>query len=230
MFQISNLSKNYGQEPILQNLNLEIQPGEIVGIVGENGAGKSTLFDIISGFESSHAGQIYLKNQPIHQLAPFQRANLGLARTFQLQGLFPNLSVYENLELGFRLPNTANLLEKLQHFLRLGDQTQTKNMIAKALDRVGMKDKINKTAKDLSGGQQKLVELARVMLQDWKILLLDEPLAGVSKSLKADLATKILTLKDPHKSIIIIEHDLEFISTVADRVLTLRDGQLWEVI
>ena len=229
MFRINHLTKRYGQSTILDELNLEINYGEIVGIIGENGAGKTTLFNIISGFESFESGEINLDNQSIHSLEPHTRAELGLARTFQSEGLFPNLTVYENLELAFRLPNEAGTAAKLLHFFRFGKQELKDSAIHTSLSNVKMLEHKDKLAKDLSGGQQKLVEIARINIQNWKILFLDEPLSGVSENLKSDLVEKIKGLKQENKSIVLIEHDIEFVKKVADRIFTLSNGRLTEI-
>jgi branched-chain amino acid transport system ATP-binding protein len=226
MLQINRLTKRFGQSTVLDELNLEINDGEIVGIVGENGAGKTTLFNIISGFESFDSGEINLDNVSIQDLQPNVRSHLGLARTFQSDGLFPNLTVYENLELAFKLPKEASATDKLLHFMRFGKQEAKENAINQALTKVKMHDQKHKLAKDLSGGQLKLVEIARTLMFDWKVLILDEPLAGVHHDLKEELSKHVLSLKSEKRSIVIIEHDLDFLKSVSDRILILTNGQL----
>jgi len=226
MLQINHLTKRFGQSTVLDELNLEIHDGEIVGIVGENGAGKTTLFNIISGFESYDSGEINIDNVSIQDLQPHVRSHLGLARTFQSDGLFPNLTVYENLELAFRLPKEASATDKLLHFMRFGKQEAKENAIHHALNKVKMHDHKHKLAKDLSGGQQKLVEIARTLMFDWKVLILDESLAGVHHSLKDELSDHVKSLKSEKRSVIIIEHDLDFLKSVSDRIYTLKMGRV----
>jgi branched-chain amino acid transport system ATP-binding protein len=226
MFQINHLTKRYGESVILDDLDLHINHGEIVGIVGENGAGKTTLFNIISGFEPHDSGEINLDNISIQNLKPHVRSHLGLARTFQSDGLFPNLTVYENLELAFKLPKEASATDKLLHFLRFGNLEAKENAIHQALNKVKLHDHKHKLAKDLSGGQQKLVEIARTLLFDWKVLILDEPLAGVHHSLNQDLTNHILSLKSKDRAIVIIEHNLDFLKSVSDKIYTLKMGRM----
>lgn len=226
MLQINHLTKRFGQSIVLDELNLEINDGEIVGIVGENGAGKTTLFNIISGFESHDSGEINIDNISIQDLQPNVRSHLGLARTFQSDGLFLNLTVYENLELVFKLPKEASATDKLLHFMRFGKQEAKESAIHHALNKVKLHDHKHKLTKDLSGGQQKLVEIARTLMFDWKVLILDEPLAGVHHSLKNELSEHIISLKSEKRSVVIIEHDLDFLKSVSDKIYTLKMGRV----
>ena len=199
MFQISNLTKKYGDHVILKNLNLEINPGEVVGIVGVDGAGKSTLFKVVTGLEQVESGEILLENQPIQDLEPYSRAELGLAKTFQWDSLFDNLTVFENLAFTLKIPKDANVAAQLLHFLRVGNQTKRDFKITEVLENVGLLNSINTPLKELTPKDMHKVELAKVLLQDWKILLLDESLSTSMVDQRVDLIEQIQTIKDPRR-------------------------------
>lgn len=226
MLQINELTKHYGDNTVLDQLNLKINAGEIVGIVGQSGTGKTTLFNIISGVESFESGEININNQPIQFLEPHARTHLGLARTFfWTQPLEENLSVFQNLELAFKLPKDCSTSIKLLDFLKFGNAETRAKAIRESLEKVEMLSYSDTLVCDLNNTQRKLVQLAKTLLFDWKILVLDEPLISISDNDKHIVLNHISQLKSPNRSILIITKTHEYISQIADRMYSLEMGR-----
>ncbi|MGL4758456.1 MAG: ABC transporter ATP-binding protein [Patescibacteria group bacterium] len=222
MLEIKNLSKSINQVNILNKISFVANEGEVTAIIGGNGAGKSTLFNLISGVLGNEMGEVIFNGSNIEHLPPFKRANMGLSRTFQLNGLFSNLSVYENLLLAIDYNQPFWVA-----YFGIGKNAYPKDSeIRKVLELVNMTGHEKKLARNLSGGQQKLVELARSLIMPHKILLLDEPLAGVSPAMKVEILEVLKKLKEAGETILFIEHDIHFIKKIADKIITLELGEI----
>lgn len=222
-----NLSLAFGGVQALQGASLHIAPGQITGIVGPNGAGKSTLFDILAGSTRPATGAVRLNGQDITRLPVHKRARLGIARTFQLARELDSLTVLENL-----------LLASPDH---PGDQlwrcfagrAAVRRAEALALDKAhGLLRKVrlstlaDQPAGALSGGQKKLLELARALMLEPSLLLLDEPAAGVSPALLEELCAFILQLKAQGITFAIVEHNMDVIATLCDSLYVLAQGKV----
>ncbi|HIL41762.1 MAG TPA: ABC transporter ATP-binding protein [Gammaproteobacteria bacterium] len=228
MITIKNLSKHFGGIRAVDGVDLHIDKGSITGLVGPNGAGKTTLFNLIAGLYHPTQGEIFLDGEDVTALSSHQLFHKGLLRTFQIAHEFPTLSVLENLmmvpanQLGESLINTW--LKRRQIF------EEEKNLQEKAeevIDFLNISHLKNERAANLSGGQKKLLELARTMMVDPKVVLLDEVGAGVNRTLLKEIGSAILKLnQDKGYTFCMIEHDMDFISRLCNPVVVLAEGQI----
>jgi neutral amino acid transport system ATP-binding protein len=202
----------------------EVEPGSITGLIGPNGAGKSTLFNCISGFLRAQSGRVLLDGRRIDRLAPHRIARAGLVRTFQVPRALTRMTVLENVLLATpRHPG-----ERLSRGLAGGSrEREARSQAAQLLDLVGLDGHASALAGTLSGGQRKLLDLIRALMAGPRILLLDEPVAGVSPQLRVELLRHILELRDRDGiTLLIVEHDLDFVMGASDRVVVMNNGQV----
>lgn len=222
LLSVENLHVQIGKRMILRDISLTVAPGEIVGIIGPNGCGKTTLLNTLSGFTPIDTGTISFNGLDIMDTLPHERAQSGISRGFQHAGVFRDLTVTENLML------TIESAEKLPWFWQFSKKQHTRvhNRIAQTLTDVNLLEHRDSIAGLLSGGQLRLLELARLRLADAKLLLIDEPTAGVAPALRTTLASiiKKLVHEDGHTAII-VEHDIKFLFDLADRIIVLVDGE-----
>lgn len=222
MLKVNELEIEFMGTQILNKTTFDIKEGEIVGIIGPNGSGKTTLFNCISGFNHLKSGEVYFKGLNITNVNPYKRARLGLGRVFQNFGIFKQMSVLENIILA---------IESKQSFwsilLPWSNQHKKNYSLAKEfLEKVSLSEKIENKASSLSGGQMRLLEITRALALGSDLLLLDEPTAGVSPKMKDDVANLILELRKQKKTVLVIEHDINFIEKFCDRILVLDSGQV----
>lgn len=220
-----NVSCRYGGFTAVDNVSLALESAEILGIAGTNGAGKSTLFAAIAGQQSASAGRIVFDGQDVTQLAPYQRAQRGLVRTFQVPREFKSLTVHENLMTAGRNPEGEQLFSALigtparrRRERELSDQADG---ILEFLNLVRVRDVY---ARNLSGGQKKLVELGRVLMRDPRCILLDEPFAGVNPVLIDEICSHVLALNARGIAFIVIEHHLQALKALASRLIVMDRG------
>lgn len=216
LLELKDLSLTIDSHTILQGISFDIDEGQIIGLIGPNGSGKTTLFNVISGFLKSSGGSIMLRDEEISGLNPSQRAKRGIGRVFQNFGIFREMTLEENVLVA---------LESLPKDQRkeLGDLD---DVVAATLDMVGLSDHAKKKAGSLSGGQMRLLEIARTLKSGKELFLLDEPTAGVSPKMTGQVADIIKALKAEGKTVLIIEHDLPFIGSICDEVVVLDVGQV----
>ncbi len=177
---VINVHKHFGGIVVAEDINLELNAGEILGLIGPNGAGKTTLFNLISGIHAPDRGEIWLGGQALSRLPVYRRARLGIARTWQHVRLFPTLSVIDNLLMGPRdYPGEALFSGIFNAGARRRQAEATRGDAQAILARIGLTAAADKLPGELPFGQQKLVGLARTLMNDGKVLLLDEPMAGV---------------------------------------------------
>ena len=219
---IENLHVQIGKQMILHDINLQVKTGEIVGIIGPNGCGKTTLLNAISGFIAVSNGTISVDNKDITNVPAYKRAVYGIGRSFQHVGVFKDLTVEENLMLGIELADKYPWWWMfVPKFVK-----KTKKIINDSLEEVDLTSHLKSLAGVLSGGQLRLLELARLKLFKGKLLLIDEPTAGVAPALRDQLGRIIKSLtKDHGYTILIVEHDLKFLFNLVDHVVVLVDGQ-----
>ncbi len=218
---LENLSKNFGGLEAVSQINLKVHKGERKGIIGPNGAGKTTLFNLISGDLLPTSGKIFLFGEDITKIPNHHRAYLGISRTFQITNLFSKLTVLENLVLA------AQALEKTK-FVMLRPLKNYKHLYQKAeevLVKMGMLEKRNEVIKNLSHGEQRQIEVAMALLGKPRLLLLDEPTAGLAP---AESSTMVSMLKNLDNTItmIIIEHDMDVAFELTDRISVLNFGRV----
>ena len=211
---VSNLNKRFGGNHVLKGLSFEVKGPELIGLIGPNGAGKTTLTNILDGAITPNSGTVYLNGKRIDQLPPFEVARAGLGRTFQVTRSFRRMTVLENLF----VPALAKDLTVRK------DQVFPKAM--EVLEFLTIDHLRNEYAQALSGGQQKLLELGRLLMLDPDIIILDEPFAGVHPKLMEIIYGYIRRVNDAGKAIILISHQMESIFTLCGRLLVLNFGEL----
>lgn len=223
ILRVDNVAKNFGGLRAVDNVSMSVNAAEIVALVGPNGAGKSTLFDILSGLAKLSAGTVRLLGEQIEDLPALQIARRGLSRTFQHTHLRPEMTVLENVALGGHLRTNSGVLRAALRRNRVEEATLLTEA-ATHLERLGLGTLIDEPAGTLALGQQRIVEVARALMADPIIMLLDEPAAGLRYQEKQDLAGAIRDMRSLGISIILVEHDLEFVGQIADRVIVLDFG------
>lgn len=209
ILKINNLSKSFGDVSVLNDINLILEKGLIYTLRGGNGSGKTTLINIISGFLKSDRGNIEFKGQAINNLSPNYINRLGIGRTFQDLRLAMQLSVYENILLA---------IEKKMFAYPIKSQIFKVNDI---LEKISLSEKRNELAGEISFGQQKLLTIGCCIANNAELLLIDEPVAGVDAVNIQKLITLIMDLKQSGKTILQIEHNLEYIQNTSDAILEI---------
>jgi neutral amino acid transport system ATP-binding protein len=225
LLSAQGLCKTFGGVKAVQHAGIEVATGSITGLIGPNGAGKTTFFNLLSNFIHADSGHIELNGQKIHNLQSHQIARLGMVRTFQVAKALSRMSVLENMMLGAKdqmgekfwqvwiYPNRARI-----------EQRELKDKAMSILSSVGLSAKANDYAGGLSGGQRKLLEIGRALMADPKLILLDEPAAGVNPRLIEDICGHIQTWRKEGLTFLIIEHNMDVIMTLCDRVWVLAEG------
>ncbi|MGE5850173.1 MAG: ABC transporter ATP-binding protein [Candidatus Methylomirabilota bacterium] len=208
ILEIRDLTKRFGGVMAINRCSLALSPGKIYGLIGPNGSGKTTLFNCIIGLERRDGGEVYFKGRRIDGLKPNRIARIGIGRTFQVIRIFPELTALENLLVVTQEPFEV-CQRKAMDLLRFV-----------TLDRLR-----NEYAGNLSYGQQKLLEFSRVLMTDPELILLDEPAAGVNRTLLNELLAAIASLRDRGKTILIVEHDMKVVMGLCEKVFVLDYGE-----
>ena len=219
--EVSSLSKRFGGLPATRDVSLTVMPGERRLIIGPNGAGKTTLFNQITGDLLSTAGQIRLFGVDVTQLAPYQRAHLGLARTYQIITLFDRDTLEHNVTLGLLglRPSRWQMWRALSYYGDLSTEAR------RILDAVGLLHLADSLVSDIAYGEKRRVELAMALAQKPRVLLLDEPLAGLSNAERATVKALIAAIPR-ETSVIMIEHDMDTALDLAETVTLLNYGRV----
>lgn len=208
MLELKNVKKSYDGTPVLTDISLNIEDGEIVSILGPSGCGKTTLLNLILGIVDSDGGQIIYNGEDITKV-PMEKRGFNIV--FQDYALFPNLNVYQNITYG----------------LRNNPEISSKEEVEDLIDLLGLEEHLNKRIGQLSGGQKQRVALARTMVMKPKILLLDEPLSALDGVIKESIKDRIKTIaREYHLTTIIVTHDPEEALTLSDRVLIINEGKI----
>lgn len=228
MLQARDIYKNFGGIKALNGFSFQVEPGTIVGLIGPNGSGKSTLFDIISGFLKADSGKVLFNNRDITGRPPYKIAQSGLVRSFQISKAPEKMTVLENMLLACNHQLGENILQSIFRLKHIKAQEQQNLREALYyLDFVGIEHLANEYAANLSGGQRKLLSLARILIRNPEMVLLDEPTAGVNPTLTNKFMSFLKELRDKQgKTFLIVEHDMNFISAVCDQVYVLDAGEL----
>ncbi len=226
ILRVEDVHKSFGGIHAVDGCTLEVQPRTITGLIGPNGAGKSTLFNLIAGLYAPDAGQVRFEGAPIGGLPAHSVARRGLVKTFQIPHEFRNLTVLENLLVAAHGVRGDRLLDLVVHPLETrksqGDLQDRAEAILEQVGLLGLRDEF---AKNLSGGQKKLLEIARAMMQGPHMILLDEPMAGVNPSLAQTLLGVIETLRKAGMSFFLVEHDMDIIMKRCDWVIVMHQGR-----
>lgn len=219
--RVNNLSKHFGGVIAVNKVSFSVKAGERVAIIGPNGAGKTTLFNLINGQLAATEGRTYFFGQDVTSLPTHVRANLGMARAFQIISLFQNLTVTDNalLTLHGTKPSRYSMLRPMKEF---------KNVVEKAtqsLKTLGLWDKRNELVKNLSYGEQRRLEIWLGLAMDPKLLLLDEPSAGSTREEVTDIINIIRNL-DSDITVLIVDHDMDMVFEAAERIIVLHFGEI----
>ncbi|MEK6826828.1 MAG: ABC transporter ATP-binding protein [Nanoarchaeota archaeon] len=220
ILEIKNISKHFGGIKALDGTNIKIEKGKIIAIIGPNGSGKTTLFDVISNLVNKDEGEIYLDKEEISENEDFEIAKKGISRTFQNVRLFRNLTIKDHLEIALG-DDDEKLLKSL--FSKKEDNDRR---IKKILDLVGLNKNFDTLATDLSFGQRKLLDLAVAIAKPHSILMLDEPVAGINPQLRGSIKDILRKLNKEGETILVIEHDMNFVMDLADYVYVLDYGRV----
>ena len=227
IISVKNLQKSFGGLKAVDVNDLTFMEGQLTSIIGPNGAGKTTFFDLISGFQNADSGEVFLNEKNISNSQPYKIARMGMVRTFQLTKVFDRMTVMDNLLFSGSDINNDSFLNSI---IKLNSQKLYENNLKEKAKEI-MKDlnidhMANSYARELSGGQKKLLELARAIINDPEILLLDEPLAGVNPKLAEDILSLIKRLSDNGITIIMVEHNIEAVMKISERIVVLAEGSL----
>ncbi len=205
MLSLHSVSKSFGGIKAVDGCSFEVKNNTITSLIGPNGAGKTTVFNIISGLTKPDYGRIKLMDKDITNMPSYKIAQSGISRTFQLTKVFRNMTIRDNM-----------LIAK-----KTGDEE-----MKKALERVHLHKSLDTIASELSYGQQRLLEIARAVLKEHKLLALDEPTAGVNPKVRHELKAILRGLKKSGNTVLLIEHDMEFVMDISDEVIVLAEGKV----
>jgi branched-chain amino acid transport system ATP-binding protein len=226
ILETSGLGLDIGGATIVADVGLEVRQGELLGIIGPNGAGKTTLFNLLSGLARPTAGRIVLDGEDITSQPPYRRTQLGLGRTFQISSVFPFLSVLENV----RLAAEASIGGALRIWRRAGGVREALDRAAWALERVGLAPMSPRLAGSLAHGDKRKLELAMLLAADKRVIMLDEPMAGVSHEEVPALVDVIRSVHAEHgKTVLMVEHHIEVVTGLAERIAVMHHGRLLAV-
>lgn len=226
LLKVTKLRKVFGGLMAVFDVDFEVETGEILAIIGPNGAGKTTTFNLITGVLLPTRGTIRFNGHLLNDLQPHEITGLGLARTFQSVRLFRNMSVLENVMVGRHVKSGYGLLSAA---LRLPRARREERAIRKQslehLARVGLEDRADEEALSLPFGRQRMLEIARALATEPKLLILDEPGSGLNRPEKEELDRLVRSIRDDGVTVLLVEHDMQFVMGIADRIVVLDHGQ-----
>ncbi len=220
ILQTKNLTKRFGGLTAVDSVNFQLEQGELRALIGPNGAGKSTFLAMLSGRLQPTEGEIIFKGENITNLPPHTISRKGIATTFQITSIFPGMTVYENIWVAAN--SKKGKLNPLTHFSRLKDVAEKTEEILRLVD---LKSKADETASNLSYGDQRLLEIGIALATDPELLLLDEPVAGLSPKETAEMSKVIENLAG-ERTIILVEHDMDVVMNLAERVTVFDSGKV----
>ena len=222
VLRTEGLGLTIGGNRIVDDLDLEVRDGEFLAIIGPNGAGKTSTFNLLTGVHRPTEGRIRLGDREITDLTPDRRARLGLGRSFQVTSVFPSLTVLENV----RLAAQAHLGGSMRFWKVVRTTDAATDRAARVLTRVGLEDRHDAIASSLSHGEKRTLELAIVLATDPRILLLDEPTAGMSAEDVPALVELVREVRAGGTSVVMVEHRMDVVVEVADRIAVMHHGSL----
>jgi branched-chain amino acid transport system ATP-binding protein len=222
LLQVKSVSKYFGSLIAVNDISMTVEPGELRAIIGPNGAGKTTFFNLITGFFTPTSGSIIFDGQDVTHLLPARRVWCGMARTFQVTEVFPELTVRENL----RIPIEVAAGLRMRAWLSQADDVKIRERVAELLAMGGLTDKADRPVGELSHGDQRATEIMMALALKPRLLLLDEPTAGMGDQETYDITQLIRKLhKDSKLTIVLIEHDMRVVFHLADRIMVLDQGK-----
>lgn len=226
LLEVENLSKRFGGLQAVNKVSFYIRKGTIKALIGPNGAGKTTLFNLISGFLRPDSGKVVFEERPIQELRPHQIAGRGLARTFQHIKLFAKMTALENVMIGRHSHSRAEFISGILNLPRTREEEkEIREKSLEIMDFLGITGLAGLEATSLSYGQQRAVELARALACEPKLLLLDEPAAGLNMKETTETARLIARIKETGVTVLLVEHDMSLVMNISDEILVLNYGQ-----
>jgi branched-chain amino acid transport system ATP-binding protein len=227
ILELKDINLHFGGIMALNGVGFDVREGEIFAIIGPNGAGKTSIFNCISGLYSPDSGEILFKGKNILNMSPFKRAQLGLARSFQNIELFKGMTVIDNLMLGRHIHMRTNLFTGGLWFGKARtEEIRHREVVEEIIDFLEIQDIRKKPVGTLAYGLQKRVELGRALTMDPKVLLLDEPMAGMNAEETEDMARFVLDINEERDiTVVLIEHDMGVVMDISDRICTLDFGE-----
>ena len=227
IIEIRNLKKSFGGLKAVDIKNLNFEKNKIISLIGPNGAGKTTFFDLITGFTKQDSGNTFFNGKNISNLESYKISRLGMVRTFQLTKVFDRMTVNENILFSASsLKNDRFISSLFKSSLKSKIEKELNEKTNEVLNMVNLYHMKDSYARELSGGQKKLLELARVIIQKPKLLLLDEPLAGVNPKLSEDILSLINTFVEEGVSVLMVEHNISAVMKVSDHIIVLAEGSV----
>ena len=227
VLRVSGISKRFGGLQALSDVGLQIERGQVYGLIGPNGAGKTTFFNVITGLYTPDAGQFELAGQPYQPTAVHRVAQAGIARTFQNIRLFADMTVLENVMVGRHVRTSSGVLGAIfrtRHFVK--EEAEIAQRAHELLDYVGIDGLADYKARTLSYGDQRRLEIARALATDPQLIALDEPAAGMNATEKVQLRALIDKIRNDHRTVLLIEHDVQLVMGLCDRVTVLDYGKV----
>jgi len=222
LLQVRGVSRHFGNLIAVNNVSMTVEPGELRAIIGPNGAGKTTFFNLITGFFKPTAGRIVFDGRDVTDLLPARRVWCGMARTFQVTEVFPELTVRENLRISVEAASGL----RLRAWLSQTDDQKIRAQIAELIDMGGLSAKADRQVGELSHGDQRATEIMMALALKPRLLLLDEPTAGMGDQETFEITQLIRRLhKESKLTIVLIEHDMRVVFHLADRIMVLDQGK-----
>ncbi|MBP5551678.1 MAG: ABC transporter ATP-binding protein [Bacilli bacterium] len=226
MLEVSHAFLNFNGLQAINDVSIKVNDGTITAMIGPNGAGKTTLFNIIAGVYKPDSGVVTLDGVDITGKKPFEICNYGITRTYQVIKLFTGMSALDNVLVGMHINYKLNFFQDVFHTKKMRQlEKETKERAMELLRLVGLEDYAGVTASSLSYGQQRLLEIARALGSNPKLLLLDEPAAGMNLKEKNDLCDRLRIIKNMGITILIVEHDMSLVMNVAEEIFVINSGK-----
>jgi branched-chain amino acid transport system ATP-binding protein len=226
LLRLNGITKNFGGLSAVSDLSFDLETGVIMGLIGPNGAGKTTVFNLITGIYPPEAGDIFFDGRSLLKLPGHRRVAMGIARTFQTIRLFRNLSVLENVLAGCHCRMKGGVLGSMLRLpARQREEREALRSALNVLELVGLGDRSDQPAKDLSYGNQRLLEIARALATGPRLLILDEPAGGMNDHETTRLVSLISGIRDSGISVLLIEHDMTLVMRVCERILVMEYGR-----
>jgi branched-chain amino acid transport system ATP-binding protein len=221
-----NIVRQFGGLTAVNVNHVEIQRGSITALIGPNGAGKTTFFNLLTGYDSPNSGTWSFNGKTLNDVPPYKVARLGMVRTFQLTKALYRLTVMENMLLGARAQKGESVLRSVFPWIWRSQEAAIRVKATSILTNFKLLEKQNDFAAALSGGQRKLLEMARALMVEPEMVMLDEPMAGVNPALKQSLLEHIKELRNEGKTVLFVEHDMDMVHEISDWVIVMAQGQI----
>jgi len=221
-----HVRRSFGGLTAVDVEHVEIQRGAITALIGPNGAGKTTFFNLITGFDNADEGKWSFNDRQVSGMAPYKLARIGMVRTFQLTKALSRMTVMDNMRLGAKGQTGERFFAAIFPFLWNSQEKSIAQHATGLLERFNLHEKVGDFAGSLSGGQRKLLEMARALMADPELIMLDEPMAGVNPALKQSLLGHIKTMREEGTTVLFVEHDMDMVHDISDWVIVMAQGSV----